>query len=61
MFGCKHDWKVLSETKTESQLEQIKRLGLQVTKGGSLACERKLIQIITCQKCGQLKRFETDI
>ncbi len=61
---CKHEWKVLSETVTKSRLE----LSVQaVSQGGKphefelpghLCCaKRKHIQVFTCNKCGQLKRF----
>lgn len=57
---CNHKWKILSETTTESKIEQLGRLGVKVKIGkehdGS-AMEKKFIQIVTCSECGKLKRF----
>jgi len=62
-FTCKHDWKVLSETVTKSRFEVLTQIGdfegLK-TRGGSMF-KRKHIQIITCDKCGKLKRFVDEI
>lgn len=58
---CKHEWQVISEQKTESQLEQIIRLGGHVTKGNEIMMDRKLIQICQCHKCHKIKRFVEDI
>ena len=52
-----HEWEVLSETTTESKVEQVKRLGLEITHGCFRDCEKKHITILTCKKCGKLKRF----
>lgn len=52
---CKHEWKVLSETTTESQMELAVRLGAVKLKNPS--SYRQHIQIVTCSKCGKLKRF----
>ena len=57
---CKHEWCILSEKTTESTLQQAKGLGMdiRITEHTSLTVwERKYIQIVTCKKCGALKRF----
>ena len=61
---CRHDWQVLSEITTTSIYEHaIKAMRAEgVTGSISLPwqlCdgERKFIQIISCSKCGKLKRF----
>ncbi len=59
MIWCKHEWEILSEKITESQLEhymKVVKLGNIKSMSGTMA-ERKLIQILTCNKCGKLKRF----
>jgi hypothetical protein len=54
---CNHEWKVLSETTTKSQYEHAKDIGLIVEEGRSSGLIRKHIQIVSCDKCGSLKRF----
>ena len=59
---CKHEWKVLSETTTESQAEQFARLSgyfIKPKNSGQLELltARKHICVVTCTKCGKLKRF----
>lgn len=63
MMFCKHQWKVLSETVTESKAELVKRLNVKFTTKteGMALLPRKHIQIVTCDKCGQLKRFVEEI
>ena len=53
---CRHDWALLSEKVTETQAAHAVSLGFTEVKGGNMF-ERKLIQILTCKKCGKLKRF----
>ena len=52
---CKHKWKMLSEVVTKSQLELMSELG----KRGELynPFERKVIHILSCEKCGKLKKY----
>lgn len=55
---CKHKWKILSETTTKSKMEHAKDLGESFT--GRLHerfLKRYFIQILTCEKCGKLKRY----
>jgi len=58
---CKHKWTILSETTTVSKLEHADRLQKVITTGTLEAVievtKRKFIQIITCDKCGKVKRF----
>lgn len=59
---CKHEWEVLSETTTKSKFEHaMSQFGTGATELNiphQMCCaERKHIQIVTCKKCGKLKRF----
>jgi hypothetical protein len=61
---CKHQWEVLSETTTESQFEHAMKVaqsrGAQgsIKIPGQMSCaERKHILVVTCKKCGKIKRF----
>ena len=58
---CKHDWEILSETVTKSNLQHTKDLGYHLKKLSSFDLKRKQIQIVTCKKCGKLKRFVEEI
>lgn len=63
---CNHEWKILSERETDSPLQHsVKSFGgLDKIKNISWQlCESKrlLIQIVTCNKCGEIKKFETEI
>ena len=58
---CKHEWKVLSEITTESMAEHAANIGATINKGNETIMERKHIQIVTCSKCGKLKRFVENI
>lgn len=54
---CKHEWTLLSETTTESRIELLARCGVEKVKGLSSPADRKLIQMVSCKKCGKLRRF----
>jgi len=54
---CKHEWKVLSTEVTESQIEMLNRVIPGTSKAYTSMFERKHIQIVSCDKCGKLKRF----
>jgi len=56
---CKHEWKILSETVTKSELELAVELG--ATRLKNVRADRKCIQIVFCDKCGKLKRFVEQI
>lgn len=58
---CKHDWKILSEITTKSRIEVMVEAGCIEIRNVFRAADRKYIQIITCVKCGKLKRFVEDI
>jgi hypothetical protein len=63
---CKHKWEILSETVTKSKFEvAINTLNIPAGKAAiphQMCCaERKVIQIITCVKCGKLKKFVENI
>jgi len=57
---CKHEWKLLSETVTKSDLEAV--LETLRDRSGKMnshadSGNRKHIAICTCSKCGKLERF----
>ena len=55
---CKHIWVILSETTTKSAIEVLHETGqAPKTLTGTEWFERKHIQIVSCGKCGKLKRF----
>ena len=54
---CSHQWKILSETVTESALEQVVRLGLVPKGGNGHLLTKRYITICTCEKCGKLEEF----
>ncbi len=56
---CKHEWKILSEVVTKSEMELALELG--VTRIKNMGSDRKHIQIVCCDKCGKLKRFVEEI
>ena len=66
---CRHKWEIISEKICESSFEHAMK---EVAKLGQLAksikmsldmanTDRKLIQIVTCAKCGKIKKFESII
>ena len=69
MFGRHtHTWKILSETTTKSKFEVACNAVYSREKVGKInipwqMCDasRKFIQIFQCTKCGELKRFVTNI
>jgi len=66
---CKHKWKLITETFTDSKLEvfinTFKSNGLSLDDipipNRLLDSEKKHIAILTCEECGKLKRFITDL
>ncbi len=59
---CKHKWKMLSEKTTESQFEHSMNTAYKYSNAIKLPhqlcdAERKVIQILSCEKCGKLKKF----
>ena len=64
---CKHDWKLISETTTESKSEHFLRTfrkhnqkSVQVP-WSLVDTDRKHIQTFACSKCGKFKRFVENI
>lgn len=63
MIFCKHKWKVLSETVTQSMVEMaIAALAGSSRDSSNIPAQlcqgdRKHIQIVTCEKCGKLQRY----
>jgi len=57
---CKHKWKILSETLHKSKAEYANTLGFR-SSGISFDFDRVLIQVLTCEKCGKLKRYKETI
>lgn len=56
---CRHDWELISDTITKSELELVIAAGATSIKNASN--KRISIQIVGCKKCGKLKRFVEDI
>ena len=56
---CKHEWKILSEKREQSSLEKI--LNAKVGVDNIKLVNGKLIQILTCNKCGDLREFVEEI
>ena len=66
MIFCRHKWKILSDKMTESKIAHLRDLGLSRLDGGSndsleRMSRRKIIQVFSCDKCGQLKALTTEI
>mgnify|MGYP003480836910 FL=1 len=65
IFSCKHDWKVLSETTTESPFEVAAKMSMDCynVKIPWQMCQtdRKHIVIVSCNKCGCIKKFVEDL
>lgn len=64
---CKHKWILLSETVTKSQFESSMDASVSagvsnITLPGQM-CDavRKHIQVFSCEKCGDFKRFVENI
>ena len=56
---CKHDWQVLSEVVTKSEFELL--LGMEnLTSVKNASNSKTIVQIISCKKCGKLKKFVTE-
>ena len=59
---CNHKWTVLSDTVTKSACEIAKESGvLKIDDAPDNFYARKHIQIVTCDKCGKIKRWSEDI
>jgi predicted SprT family Zn-dependent metalloprotease len=49
---CNHDWKILLNQVSESELEHCKRLGFQPKSASAV---RRQTIMVSCNKCGKLK------
>jgi len=63
---CKHDWKILSEMTTDSQMDKLNKkfeyCPVRFHKWDvSSLFAKQLIQLVTCTKCGKLKKLVTNI
>lgn len=65
---CNHQWKVLSESVTQSKFEHAMSIVRgdgttgKITVPSQMSCaERKHIAVFVCDKCGKLKRFVEEI
>lgn len=63
---CKHEWKILSEKTTESKMEHFAKITNKYQPPSFMEqyndmTTRKHICIVTCTKCGKLKRFVEEI
>ena len=59
---CRHDYKLISETTTKSKFEHASEFVNSVELQGYWdVFNRKHIQVFTCSKCGNLKRFVENI
>ena len=64
---CRHKWEVLSTEVTQSKFESsvlaVSGVGKETVNLPHQLCDadRKHIQIVTCSKCGKLKRFVEEI
>lgn len=55
---CKHKWEVLSDLYTKSPIERAVSIGLEEFKGaGSDFYLATHETIVTCPKCGKIKRY----
>ena len=67
MFGCKHNWVVLSEVTTKSKFETAIEVIRENTDSKATIphqmCDitRKHIVILACKECGDTKRFVENI
>lgn len=53
---CTHDWKVMVNERTRSQLEVMKSNGFNPIKVNGFATEEENIAILACSKCGKLNK-----
>ena len=61
---CKHVWIILDKTEFESMAERNLRLGIEITasqahlSGIKTLFGKTVATILTCKKCGKLKRYK---
>lgn len=58
-LSCAHKWKMISEITTKSRIEVLKDLKCIPSEYSyiMLPVDRKFIQILSCEKCGKLRKF----
>ncbi|QNO01504.1 hypothetical protein barba126A_phanotate41 [Rheinheimera phage vB_RspM_barba_12-6A] len=58
---CKHKWEILSELKTDSIYDRVRRDGGSLSSSSVYGMKEimgcRLIQLCTCTKCGKIKKF----
>ena len=57
---CKHTYTVLDKTTIPSLMDNAKEIGYSVNRGERRDCIRQYVTVVTCQKCGKLKKFTTE-
>ncbi|MCK5606767.1 hypothetical protein KAR91_32995 [Candidatus Pacearchaeota archaeon] len=60
-MSCKHNWKILHSEISESMMEQAVRLGGEITEGNASIFTKKSIQIVTCDKCGKIRKYVEEV
>ena len=58
---CKHNWKILSETRTDSIAERAIKIGMHFNHCPGDDLKQILVQIVTCDKCGKIKRYVSKV
>lgn len=62
---CKHDWKLISEITTKSAFElateNLATMAHVKLPWQLCNADRKVIQLVTCPKCGAIKKFTETI
>jgi hypothetical protein len=61
---CKHEWKLLFEKETKSKFESVYSMTFSNSKKIQIPWQmcnatKKYIQILSCKKCGKIKKFVT--
>lgn len=58
---CKHNWKILSEIRTDSIVDRAIKNGMHIKRCSSDDLKQTLVQIVTCEKCGKIKRYVSEV
>lgn len=64
-FRCLHDWEPVVERELPSRVEVAKLAGEDITSWRSAvlvanSSSKKFVAIISCKKCGGVKKYEVD-
>ena len=56
---CSHSWTVISEVLHRSSMQVLLDGGVRNVKGVDIEemSKRKLVQLVTCEKCGKVVKF----